>query len=244
MSEKKLAILKKHYREYFKDSFPAERLDNVVDQVMCIKEETEAIMNAMEDYAATRKPGAVWVKASERLPLHRAFWNMPGEHNNNECYFPIRIDGNKYRVGEIFDERKEGSSDPVYMFVINGEDFYERDFNRIEWLDENESPAEQPVREVDDWVSVDERLPELTEPLTWWDDETNQRDVIIPNHHAIVIAYNPELGVYKAKLEGKMWSEISSRSTVSTKETIPTHWKPLPGSPFKPGAGEKEGTNG
>lgn len=98
---------------------------------------------------------------------------------------------------------------------------------------------EQPVREVDDWVSVDERLPELTEPLTWWDDETNQRDVIIPNHHAIVLAYNLELGVYKAKLEGKMWSEISSRSIVSTKETIPTHWKPLPQPPAE-WSGEKE----
>jgi hypothetical protein len=81
--------------------------------------------------------GAVWVKATSGLPLHKAFWNMPGEHNNNECYFPVRIDGHRYRVGEIFDDRQAGAPDPIYYFVINGDDYYDKDFHRIEWLDES-----------------------------------------------------------------------------------------------------------
>jgi hypothetical protein len=74
--------------------------------------------------------GAVWVRALNGLPLHKAFWNMPGEHLNNECYFPVRIDGFKYRVGEIFDNRQEGAPDPIYYFY------------RIEWLDESAGEKE------------------------------------------------------------------------------------------------------
>lgn len=91
----------------------------------------------------------VWVKASANLPLHKAFWNMPGKHNNNECYFPVLIDGHKYRVAEIFDNREKDAPDPIYYFVINGEDYFEKDFHRIEWLDEsNEQPVEQKENEA------------------------------------------------------------------------------------------------
>jgi hypothetical protein len=73
--EKKYGILKKHYREYYKDSFPADRLDSVVNQALCIKEETDAIMNAMDEYAQHPAGGNGWVKASEfkyevNVPYH------------------------------------------------------------------------------------------------------------------------------------------------------------------------------
>jgi hypothetical protein len=65
----KLAILKKHYLAYYKGSFPEERLSDVVDMALFVKEETSAILNAMDEYAAQSAPaGAVWVKLSERLP--------------------------------------------------------------------------------------------------------------------------------------------------------------------------------
>lgn len=92
---------------------------------------------------------------------------------------------------------------------------------------------------VDEWIDVNERLPELTLPLTWWDDDTNQREVIIPNHHAHVLAYNQTLGVYKAEYDRSGWKEISSRSIVGTKETNPTHWKPLPEPPKRKQQKEK-----
>lgn len=98
----------------------------------------EQIQERKEAIEWIRNPGGGmrWVKASKGLPLHRAFWNMPGKHNNNECYFPVRIDGFKYRVGEIYDNRQEGAPDPIYYFVIDGKDWFEKDFHRIEWLDE------------------------------------------------------------------------------------------------------------
>lgn len=89
------------------------------------------------EWASNKQLSVDWVRASDKLPLHKAFWNMPGEHNNNECYFPVRIDGFKYRVGEIFDNREEGAPDHIYYFVINGKDYFQKDFHRIEWLGES-----------------------------------------------------------------------------------------------------------
>lgn len=91
----------------------------------------------MTDQNKTQQLPAAWALASDRLPLHKAFWNMPGQHNNNECYFPVRIDGLRYRVGEIFDNREAGAPDPIYYFFIDGKDYFEKDFHRIEWLDES-----------------------------------------------------------------------------------------------------------
>lgn len=48
----KLNILKKHYYDYYRPSFPSDkRTAEVVNQALCIKEETEAIFKAMDDYA-------------------------------------------------------------------------------------------------------------------------------------------------------------------------------------------------
>lgn len=83
--------------------------------------------------------------------------------------------------------------------------------------------------EGDTWVKVSERLPELTEHTMWWDDETNQLEVLKENTHAIVWAYNEKLGHYKAKYDGR-WYEVSSVS-VSSINATPTHWQPLDNPP-------------
>jgi hypothetical protein len=49
----KLAILKKHYFNYYRPDFPSdERATEAVNSALAIKEETEAIFKAMDDYAA------------------------------------------------------------------------------------------------------------------------------------------------------------------------------------------------
>lgn len=49
----KKVILTKHYFNYYRPSFPSdERTIEVVNQALCIKEETEAILKAMEEYAS------------------------------------------------------------------------------------------------------------------------------------------------------------------------------------------------
>lgn len=81
-----------------------------------------------------------------------------------------------------------------------------------------------------DWISVKDRLPELTEPLTWFNDETKMQEVMIKNFKVTVLAWDPEIGVMKAELrkDGR-WIEISS---ISSKSTINvTHWMTLPEPP-------------
>lgn len=73
----KISILKKHYREYYKDSFPAEKVNDVVDQALSIKEETEVILKAMDEYKQAQT-GAVWVKALTNLPP------KPGEYHSKK----------------------------------------------------------------------------------------------------------------------------------------------------------------
>jgi hypothetical protein len=83
--------------------------------------------------------------------------------------------------------------------------------------------------EGDGWTKVEDGLPELTEPLMWWNDETNASEVCIENWKATVMAFDPELGIYKAEFSKNGWHEISS---ISTKGGVkPTHWRPLPSPP-------------
>lgn len=79
------------------------------------------------------------------------------------------------------------------------------------------------------WISVEDRLPECTEPAMWYNDQ-NVHEVMFENDHAIVWAFNDELGVFKAKYSGRgYWSEISS---ISIKGSVkPTYWMPLPAPP-------------
>jgi len=83
------------------------------------------------------QPGPVWVKASEKLPLHKAFWNIE-DGFKKDCSFPVRIDGKHYGIGDLYDNRKEGAPDPIYYFVIKGNpgEYYSDSFHRFEWLDD------------------------------------------------------------------------------------------------------------
>lgn len=79
------------------------------------------------------------------------------------------------------------------------------------------------------WISVDERLPELTEPLTWWNDDTGKREVLKENVKATVLAYHPEIGTFKAEYQPGNWTVIAPNYYNGTYQ--PTHWQPLPNSP-------------
>jgi hypothetical protein len=81
------------------------------------------------------------------------------------------------------------------------------------------------------WIPVSERLPVCNEPLTWFNDETGRREPFIENDHATVLAYNDQLGIYKAQYSKMGWNEISSISISGGKDAIPTHWMPLPETP-------------
>jgi hypothetical protein len=86
-----------------------------------------------------------------------------------------------------------------------------------------------------EWIEVEKQLPELTEPLMWYNDETEQMEVLIPNYQATVLAYDETLEIYKAKFDKRGWSEISSLSIKGGVK--PTHWMPLP-EPPKPSPNE------
>jgi hypothetical protein len=120
--EKKIGILKKHYREYYKDSFPADRLDSVVNQALVIKEETDAIMSAMDEYAQLPTGSNVWVKTE-----------LPSK--SGDYYCNCMIDGSPKKLIVEFDKNGRWGEAP-------GHDYYES-FEIIEWL--NEAPNEQPV---------------------------------------------------------------------------------------------------
>lgn len=83
--------------------------------------------------------------------------------------------------------------------------------------------------EAQQWISVDEELPELTEPSTWFNDETQQREVRKENTHATVQAYHSELGYIKAVYDGIRWCEIATRYVGGI--TPPIWWQPLPSAP-------------
>jgi len=78
------------------------------------------------------------------------------------------------------------------------------------------------------WVDVNDRLPELTEPWMGYND-ANERVVLALNYEVTVLAYDPEKGIIKAKLDSTGWSEISSTS-ISSIVNI-THWMYLPDKP-------------
>lgn len=82
---------------------------------------------------------------------------------------------------------------------------------------------------MNNWIRIEDGLPEINEPLMGYNDE-NIREVFIENHQATVLAYDPKLGVFKARLyKGNRWSEISSISVNGIVNV--THWMPLPPPP-------------
>lgn len=88
------------------------------------------------------------------------------------------------------------------------------------------------IEAYQEWISIEERVPEYTERHTMWNDETNQPEPYGEPAFQIVLAYNEELGIFKAKYEKRgHWSEISS---ISIKGSVkPTHWQHLPTPPTK-----------
>lgn len=78
------------------------------------------------------------------------------------------------------------------------------------------------------WISVQERLPELTEPEYWYNDD-NVREVWRQNDHATVLAFCKHRGPFKAQYDERGWSERAKSSIDST--VNPTHWMPLPAPP-------------
>ena len=86
------------------------------------------------------------------------------------------------------------------------------------------------------WIEIGPgcQMPEYTERHKWFNDETGQREEYGEPAFQIVLAYNEELGIFKAKYEKHgRWSEISSCSINGTVK--PTHWMPLPSPPTTSG---------
>lgn len=79
------------------------------------------------------------------------------------------------------------------------------------------------------WISVEDVLPELNEPLMGYEDDGITRRVMIENFKATVLAFDPEIGIFKAELNKRGWSEIGKSYTNGTVK--PTHWMPLPAPP-------------
>lgn len=88
---------------------------------------------------------------------------------------------------------------------------------------------------MNNWISVNDRLPELTEPFMMYNDE-NIREVAWENDHVHVLAFDPEKGIVKAQRDKRGWSEVSSCSISGLN---PTHWQPLPAPPKKEEQDEK-----
>lgn len=135
MSEKK---------EYYPGISYKELSDYMQDNhnVVLIESEMQELIRFIHEnytHPLALKRGPIWIKMNERLPLHKAFWNIE-EGYKKDCSFPVRIDDHKYGMAELFDERKEGDPDPVYCLSVKGDlfNFFEKDFHRFEWLDEPE----------------------------------------------------------------------------------------------------------
>lgn len=126
-------------------------IDAIIKQANFYNEEAKwGRIEASESAAAS----AVWVKASERLPLHKAFFNIPDGYKK-DCYFPVRIDGNKYWMAEIFDEALKDDPEPKYSITVksNGiEEYFSDQWHRIEWLDESGAAAQSLPPDVIDKI--------------------------------------------------------------------------------------------
>lgn len=155
-----------------------------------------------------------WVKSSELLPPI-----------GKDCN--LKIDNMPFS-GRYWDAESEHMSHLTYQhFNVAGKTILDsQHFHRIYWLDESPSGEGDAV---DGWISVEDRLPELTEPLIGYNDD-NIQEVFIENYEVTVLAYEPTLGVFKARRNDRGWYEISS---ISSKGVNPTHWKYLPKPPIK-----------
>lgn len=160
-----------------------------------------------------------WIPASERL------------HKDDHEY--VYLKGCRVDKGILRFEQWENQPKPhITLYYHNGVGTTEliswqaghEELRKIFWLDETEQAS------PDGWVSVEDRLPELNEPLMGYNDD-DVLEVIIENYMATVLAYDENKGIIKAELTKRGWAEISSNSH-STIVKI-THWQPLPPLPKK-----------
>lgn len=80
-----------------------------------------------------------------------------------------------------------------------------------------------------EWISVKDRLPELTEQVYWYNDE-NERVPWEGKFETHVLVYEPNGGIMKAKLSTLCdWQEIGTHYSNGTIK--PSHWMPLPPIP-------------
>lgn len=82
--------------------------------------------------------------------------------------------------------------------------------------------------EKTDWISVNDRLPELTEQVYWYNDD-NERVPWEGRFEIHVLGYDPERGRCMAHYDGVLWSEVAKFGTSSCVNI--THWMPLPPEP-------------
>lgn len=134
--------------------------------------------------------------------------------------------GQKY-LWACYSKQNQGEIETLKAELANTEYLYNGLREHIIDLKAENSKMRKALE--NDWVSVDDRLPELTEPLMWYNDD-NILEVGIENYKATVLAFHPQAGIYKAVLtKATGWSEIS---TVSNRALLPTHWRPLPATPI------------
>lgn len=83
---------------------------------------------------------------------------------------------------------------------------------------------------VNEWISVEDRLPELNKDLMGYEDDNVTRCVIIPNYFATVLGYDPIKGVIKCEYKKRGFSEVASFGSSSIVNII--KWMPLPTNPI------------
>lgn len=80
-----------------------------------------------------QQQGMVWVKCTEKLPLHRAHWNTK-KYGAKDNRFPIRMNG-EYHMADIYDQALIGEPKKISI-QFDGVDHFQEEFENIEWLDE------------------------------------------------------------------------------------------------------------
>jgi hypothetical protein len=186
--------------------------------VLPVKEENKQLREALE--ISERDLTLVIMERDE-------FWSelsKKGEPINSELLNALKeiVDKFSYALPEKFKaliERAE--STPSESMPIKSLD--ERGLQRV-----SESTPLEPVKS--EWISVKDKLPEFTEPLIGCNDD-NTPKVIIENYHVTVLAFDPEIGIFKAKLTKFGWSEIG-KSYINGTVNV-THWQPLPSPPIE-----------
>jgi predicted transcriptional regulator YdeE len=120
-------------------------------------------------YDELKAQSALWVKFSERVPLHKAFWNIE-DGFKKDCSFPIRINGDYYGMGDLYDNRQEGAPDPIYYIVVRGDgaEYFSDAFHRFEWLDDESGAT--------DWKAKFDEEKALTESLV--EDFQQQKRIV------------------------------------------------------------------